>query len=125
VNGRGIVGAGQGVNGTRCADATIVDVRIIVDGCDLPGARFVSDGALFQNVHVAVQVGEDPVEPVRGDAASARWELDVRAVLDDGGVDLRGPSVHGKKGDRFLYLTWGDVGRDGSFQLFARRPQQT
>jgi Family of unknown function (DUF5990) len=95
-------------------------VRVIVAGHDLPGARFISDGVLLQNVHVAVQVGRDPVGPVRGDAVSARWLLDVRVVLDDGGVDIRGPAVHGKKGERFVYLTWGDVGGDGSFNMFRR-----
>jgi hypothetical protein len=28
--------------------------------------------------------------------------------------------VHGKKGERFLYLTWGDLGADGSFAMFRR-----
>ena len=95
-------------------------VRIIIEGYDLPGARFCSDGALLENVHVAVQIGKDPVDPIRADAVSARWELDVRAVVDHTGVDLRGPAVHGRKGERFLYLTWGDVGGDGSFVMFRR-----
>ena len=41
-------------------------------------------------------------------------------VADDGVVDLRGPAVFGKKGERFLYLTWGDVGAGGSFAGFRR-----
>ena len=44
----------------------------------------------------------------------------MRAVVADGGVDLRGPAVHGRKGERFLYLTWGDVGADDSFAMFRR-----
>jgi hypothetical protein len=67
-----------------------------------------------------VQVGKDPIGLVPGDAGSARWDVDVRPVVDDGTVDLRGPAVHGKKGERFLYLTWGDVGCDGSFAMFRR-----
>ena len=57
---------------------------------------------------------------VRGDADNARWEIDVRAVVVDDLVDLRGPAVHGKKGERFLNLTWGDVGAGDSFAMFRR-----
>jgi hypothetical protein len=96
-------------------------MRIVIEGRDLPGAEFVSDGVPLRNVHVAVQIGKEPVGLVRGDAASARWELGVRMVVgDDGAFDLRGPAVQGKKGDRFLYLTWGDVGSHGSFAMFRR-----
>ena len=95
-------------------------MRIIIEGHDLPGAEFVSDGVPLQNVHVAVQIGKEPAGLVRGDADRARWEIDVRTVIADGGVDLRGPAVHGKKGDRFLYLTWGDVGARDSFAMFRR-----
>jgi hypothetical protein len=95
-------------------------MRIVIEGHDLPGAEFVSDGALLRNVHVAVQVGKEPVGPVRGDADAARWDVDVRGVVDEDGPDLRGPAVHGKKGERFLYLTWGNVGADRSFAMFRR-----
>ena len=95
-------------------------MRIVIEGHDLPGAEFVSDGVPLRNVHVAVQVGKEPIGLVRGDADSARWELDVRTVVVDGGVDLRGPAVHGRKGERFFYLTWGDVGAGGSFAMFRR-----
>ena len=95
-------------------------MRIVIEGHDLPGAAFVSDGVPLRNVHVAVQVGSQPVGLVRGDAARARWEVDVRAVSVDNVVDLRGPAVHGKRGERFFYLTWGDVGADDAFTMFRR-----
>jgi hypothetical protein len=95
-------------------------MRIIIEGHDLPGRTFVCEHGPLRNVHVAVQIGKDPVGLVRGDADQARWEVDVRTVVADGGVDLRGPAVHGKKGDRFLYLTWGDVRADGTFAMFRR-----
>ena len=97
-----------------------VAMRIVIEGHDLPGAEFVSDGVLLHDVHVAVQIGKEPVGLVPGDADGARWEIDVRAVVTDGAVDLRGPAVHGRKGERFLYLTWGDVGAGGSFAMFRR-----
>jgi hypothetical protein len=95
-------------------------MRITIEGKDLPGATFVSDGVPLPNVHVAVQVGKNPVGLVRGDAETTRWDVGVRAVVANGAVDLRGPAVHSKKGERFLYLTWGDVGDDGSFAMFRR-----
>ncbi len=95
-------------------------MRIVVQGHDLPGAEFLADGVARHDVHVAIQVGKEPVGLVRGDADSARWEVDVRTVIADGVVDLRGPAVHGKKGERFLYLTWGDVGAGGAFAMFRR-----
>jgi Family of unknown function (DUF5990) len=95
-------------------------MRIVIEGHDLPGADYVSEGLPLHNVHVAVQIGKEPVGLVGGDADRARWEIDVRAVVADGGLDLRGPAVHGKKGERFLYLTWGDVGAGGSFAMFRR-----
>jgi uncharacterized protein DUF5990 len=86
-------------------------MRIVVEGRDLPGRTFAS----YADVHVALQVGTEPTDPVPGDAASARWETEVRIV--DG--DVRGPAVHGRKGERFLYLTWGSPTADG-WGMFRR-----
>lgn len=36
----------------------------------------------------------------------------------DGG-DFRGRAVHGRKGQRFIYLTWGTT-TDGPFNMFRR-----
>jgi hypothetical protein len=41
-------------------------------------------------------------------------------VADDGEIDFRGPFVHGKRGDRFLYLSWGTVGEANTFGMFRR-----
>ena len=95
-------------------------MHIVIEGRDLPGREFVSEGELLHNVHVAVQVGSAPVGLVRGDATTARWELEVRPVVAGDEVDLRGPAVHGRKGARFLYLTWGDLGDHGTFRMFRR-----
>ena len=111
---------GSATDGTRPVRRQNAAMRVVIEGHDLPGAEFVSDGVPLRNVHVAVQVGKEPIDLVRGDASSARWEIDVRTVVEDAGVDLRGPAVHGKRGERFVYLTWGDVGPDGSFAMFRR-----
>src|SRR5690606_21704656 len=87
-------------------------MRVVIEGRDLPGRTF----ELFDDVHVALQVRRDPVDPVPGDAASARWETEVRVV--DG--DFLGPAVQGRRGDRFLYLTWGSPDSDGAWNMFRR-----
>ncbi len=51
---------------------------------------------------------------------SAWGRLDVDVVRGrDGALDFRGPAVHGRPGDRFLYLTSGRV-HDGTFDMFRR-----
>lgn len=40
--------------------------------------------------------------------------------MSGGRLDFRGPAVHGKRGDRFIYLTWGNVGPDNVFEMFRR-----
>ena len=86
-------------------------MRLVIRGHQLPG---LSCGA-YTNVHVGLQVRSEPVELVPGDAATAAWVVDIRAT----DRDFRGPAVHGKKGERFVYLTWGTVEGD-RFTMFRR-----
>ena len=95
-------------------------MEIHIVGHDLPGRDFSCDGSERDNVHVAVQVGREPFEPVRGDAHDAAWTVDLRVVPTDDGLDLRGAGVHGRRGERFLYLTWGQVTPTGGFEMFRR-----
>lgn len=88
---------------------------MIIDGTDLPGP---SCGP-HRNVHVALQVGSQPEGITTGGADRARWTTEVRVVAVEDGRDFRGPAVHGKRGERFLYLTWGEL--DGErFAVFRR-----
>ena len=41
-------------------------------------------------------------------------------VAITGETDLRGPAVQGKRGERFVYLTWGHVDPLGHFEMFRR-----
>jgi hypothetical protein len=86
-------------------------VRLVIRGHDLPGASYAGHA----RIAVGLQVRDEPTGLVAGDATSARWETDVRLVEGD----ARGPAVHGRRGDRFVYLTWGDVSGDG-FEMFRR-----
>lgn len=92
-------------------------LRIRIEGTSLPGRTFCE----HEHVHVGVQCRSDPVDLVPGDAAEATFEFDVDILHDDtGGWDFRGPYVHGKRGERFLYLTWGDHPPDGGYAMFRR-----
>jgi hypothetical protein len=97
-------------------------MHVHIVGHHLPGRAFPQPGGvLLTNVHVGVQYRVHPIGLVAGDALAARWELDVDVVRTAGGeMDFRGPVVHGKRGERFIYLTWGEVGQDDSFAMFRR-----
>lgn len=95
-------------------------MRLVIVGHRLPGREFCSEGELLRNVHVGVQERSLAVGLVAGDAAVAQWDLLLRSVTSpDGTVDFFGPAVHGRRGERFVYLTWGDVSGE-SFQMFRR-----
>lgn len=83
-------------------------MRVRLHATDLPGTAW--DG--HTGIRVSLQVGQAGVDPVPGDARAATWETELR--LHDG--DARGPAVHGRKGERFLYLRW----EDDSGALFRR-----
>jgi hypothetical protein len=98
-------------------------MRIRIEGFDLPGRRCEPPGAdqRYANVHIGVQRGREVVELVAGDAESATWSFEATdRTANDGSVDHGGPFVHGRRGDRFLYLSWGTVEPDGAFAMFRR-----
>jgi hypothetical protein len=92
-------------------------MRIEIQGYDLPGRVFEPDG---RNVHVGIQRGKDVIETFPGDAEAASWSFDCDVVEGAGGIDLRGPYIQGRPGDRFVYLSWGDVNDRGDFAMFRR-----
>jgi hypothetical protein len=99
------------------ADPVLLEIR----GHHLPGRTWEVDGEPRGNVHVGIQIGRAPAQLVRGDADTATWTTEITVhTLDDGTLDFRGPAVQGRRGERFVYLTWGDVGTDGSFDMFRR-----
>jgi hypothetical protein len=91
-----------------------------IRGHHFPGRDWEIDGAPCHNVHVGVQLRRDPSDLVPGDADTASWLVDVDLVDRDGAIDFRGPAVQGKRGERFVYLTWGDVTAHGTFRMFRR-----
>jgi hypothetical protein len=91
-----------------------------IQGHHLPGRVWHAEDVVHENVHVGIQVGTEPRELVRGDAKTTDWTVPLEVVARDSGLDFRGPAVQGRRGARFVYLTWGDVGADGSFTMFRR-----
>jgi hypothetical protein len=86
-------------------------LRLVIRGHHLPGRRC----GPYADVHVGLQVGRDPHDLVPGDAERAEWTVDLGTV--DG--DFRGPAVQGRRGARFVYLTWG-TRTGGTFTMFRR-----
>src|SRR5262245_49277471 len=96
----------------RRGDGGIHDgaVRVTISGVNPPGRMFCRpDGSTMDNVHVGVQVGRDPAQLLRADEPAPTWNVDVDIVRKEGSLDFRGRAVQGKRGDRFIYLTWGNV----------------
>jgi hypothetical protein len=56
---------------------------------------------------------------IRGDAPNATWVTEVEVICGPDEADYRGEAVHGRRGKRFLDLTWGTV-QDQEFTMFGR-----
>ena len=91
-----------------------------IRGYHPPGREWQARDERYDNIHVGIQIGKQPHGLVAGDAESPSWTIPVEVVTREEGLDFRGPSVQGGRGERFIYLTWGDVGEDGSFAMFRR-----
>ena len=89
-----------------------VDVRIV--GVNLPGRTCGG----YENIHVGVQRRAEVLGLFPGDAPEAVWDFEIeRHPSED---DLRGPHVQGRRGERFVYLSWGTVDPTGTFEMFRR-----
>ena len=96
-------------------------IRVVIIGFDLPGRTFCRpDGSALDDVRVGLQLRRDACDLVPGDADEARWEVDLDVVELEDSFDFRGAAVQGKRGDRFIYLTWGNVDPQGEFEMFRR-----
>lgn len=96
---------------------------VTIVGHGLPGRRCGPnlDGEMYENVHVGVRHGTTATELQPGDADQVTWTFEVRVRAgDDGRPDFGGPYVYGKRGDRCIGLSWGDVDGEGAFDLFRR-----
>ena len=91
------------------------ELRII--GRRLPGITWSGRERIF----LGVQRGNDVIGLVPGDATDAVFNVDLEVVEDaEGAPDFRGPYVNGRRGERFIYLSWGEVDANGGFTMFRR-----
>ncbi len=96
---------------------TMASVPVRIVGRRLPGRSWSGRNG----IHVGVQRGTEVVGLVPGDAADALFDIDVEVVADGNGEpDFRGTYVHGRRGERFIYLSWGEVDEHGTFIMFRR-----
>jgi hypothetical protein len=95
-------------------------MQLEIRGHHFPGRSWHLDGKPCHNVHVGIQVGREPHDLVPGDADTGVWITAIEVLERGDDVDFRGPAVQGRRGERFVYLTWGNVGDDGSFTMFRR-----
>jgi hypothetical protein len=89
-------------------------LRIRIVGTQLPGRAC----GPYREIFVGLQVGQEVEQLVEADVPRAVWEAD--ATLDAAGV-VGGKAIHGGRGERFLYLSWGGKeGATGKMAMFRR-----
>lgn len=103
----------------------MVIVRMRIEGVDLPGLSCPAGAAspTYSGVHVGVQRRgrpDDLLDLAPGDAAAATWTLECTTRPTADGLDVTGPCIQGRPGDRFVYLSWGTVAEVGTFTMFRR-----
>ena len=91
---------------------TSTSVTITVRAIDPP---FTADTPVLFGLQSRHGV-EDPV-PASG---STDFVAQVEVRTGDDGVDFAGDQVHGRRGDRFIYLSWGLPDQTEPFVMFAR-----
>ena len=97
--------------------AKAISVRLICEG--LPLNRFQGfDGRGDVRVELQTQDGHEPGQPLGKDALCWLTEIIVKPDAD-GQPDFSGKAVHGKRGERFFYLSWS--GERGSHREMFRR----
>jgi hypothetical protein len=97
-------------------------MRVYIHGHSLPGLVFgdPQSGKCYERVHIGIQSRDTAVQVVPADADSVLFTAEVEIVDSKGEVDFRGPCVQGRRGERFLYLTWGELPDGGTFTMFRR-----
>ncbi len=91
-------------------------------GHNLPGIKFtIVQGAVIDRdpVYIGIQKKDEVIDLARGDAKKAEFNFPVE-VIPGKEYDFRGPFIHGGKGERFLYLSWGELGKGNKFEMFRR-----
>jgi hypothetical protein len=93
------------------------ELRVRIDIGPMPTVWCTDPSALS----LGLQSGREDI--VRGTALEGGMRFDVVVGVKrgrGGEPDFTGPLVHGRPGDRFLYLSWGRVAADNEHDMFRR-----
>ncbi len=89
-------------------------MRIRIEGYDVPPSAGTHMRVGVQRLKVVEQLAHT-------DVGTFAWDLEATVHrASDGTIDLRGPYVHGRRGDRFLYLSWGTTDGAGAVTMVRR-----
>jgi hypothetical protein len=101
-------------------------MKLHIKGRELPGDR-CGPGPDAPGGHSGLRVGVQRrgdamqvLDPVGGDADTAEWTIDCVARETGHGVDVTGPYVQGRPGQRFIYLSWLSDQGPGPLGMFRR-----
>jgi hypothetical protein len=101
---------------TKTTEPT-VRVRLVCEA--LPADLFEGfDGRRHIQVDLQIKDGFQAGLPAGNGALAWATEITVKPSLD-GAPDFAGPAVHGKRGERFFYLSWSSE-RAGQCERFRR-----
>jgi hypothetical protein len=85
---------------------SVTSIRALVVCEGLPAHGFDGfDGRNNVRVELETRAGHDAGRPVNGNAMAFTTEF-VAKEAGNGALDFAGAAVHGKRGERFLYLIW-------------------
>jgi Family of unknown function (DUF5990) len=104
---------------------TTGDLTIEVVCRNLPGSCFTdlqNPAAEKQEpVYLGIQKGNEVIEAVRADRKQVIFRPTFRiARQPDGSPNFLGPFAKGTPQERFFYLSWGVMDRNGHFEMFRR-----
>lgn len=101
----------------RSAPKTAARFRVVCEG--IPPDRFEGcEGR--HDIRVALQTKDGHVAGTPAGPAALAWTTEVAVKAGpDGAPDFAGPAVHGKRGERFFYLS-GSSERYGHREMFRR-----
>ena len=105
------------MSGAAKPTPSTLTVRLVCEG--LPADRFEGfDGRRDIRVELQTKDGHEAGLPAGKDALAWTTLVTVKTGAD-GQPDFAGPAVHGKKGERFFYLSWSSD-RFGHREMFRR-----
>ncbi len=98
-------------------DGCPLQVNLICEGW--PSDRFEGfDGR--SDIRATLQTKDSHEVGASAEQNSVKWTTEITTkTAADGALDFAGPAVHGKRGERFFYLSWsGD--KNGRREMFRR-----